>query len=259
MRRGLTFGLANQKGGVGKTTCAVNLASALADLGYEVLLVDCDPQGNATTALGVTKSDVEASLYEVLSEEAPVESALMETEVDRLKLIPATLELAGAEVELVSAISRETRLRRALEPIRCLFDAVLLDCPPSLGILTVNAMAASRYLLIPVQCEFFALEGLAQLKRTIALVKSHVNPELEVGGVLLTMFDSRTRISREVADEVRSIFGDKVFSTVIPRSVKLSEAPSHGLPISRYAPKSPGAESFASLAEEVAQRWLGRP
>lgn len=248
---GRIIAVANQKGGVGKTTTAVNLASSLAEIGQKVLLLDVDPQGNATSGLGVDRKQLPVSIYDVLVEGLPMEQALTQTSVPGLSLLPATIDLAGAEIELVAAISRETKLKKAVQPIRDHFDFILIDCPPSLGLLTINALTAADSLLIPIQCEYYALEGLSQLMNTFKLVQSHLNSDLEIEGVLLTMFDGRTNLSIQVADEVKRFFRGKVYSSVISRNVRLSEAPSHGKPISQYDPACKGAEAYAELAREV--------
>lgn len=247
--------ISNQKGGVGKTTTCVNLAAELGRMGYSVLAVDIDPQANCTSGLGITHSDFQTSLYDVLMGESDAREALLPTAWKGVTLLPSTIDLAGAEIELASVISRETRLRRNLQGLEG-FDIALVDCPPSLGMLTINALVASNKLIIPIQCEYYALEGVGQLSRTIGLVKDSINPELELSGVLLTMFDSRTRLSTEVADEVRRQFGDLALKTVIPRNVKLSEAPSHGAPIGYYDPNSAGAQAYSDLAKEVSDLWL---
>lgn len=250
--------VANQKGGVGKTTTAISLASGMALLGARVLAIDLDPQGNASTGLGVRIDEGDPSTYGVLVDGEPVEDAIRPTEIDRLDLLPSSLDLAGAEVELVPAFSREHRLERALGDVRGRYDVILVDCPPSLGLLTINALVAADQVLVPIQCEYYALEGLSQLLRTVELVEANLNRGLEVGGVVLTMFDARTNLSQQVADEVRNHFGDLTYSTVIPRSVRLSEAPSFGQPIALYDPSSRGARAYNRLSREVTQR-LGLP
>lgn len=243
--------LTNQKGGVGKTTTAINLGAALAQLDNRILVVDLDPQGNATIGLGVDRSRLEASVYQVLLDELPPADAIVPTRYARLFLIPSTIELAGAEIELVAMVSREYRLQEALKEIKGGFDFLLLDCPPSLGLLTINALAAADSILIPIQCEFYALEGVTQLLNTINLVRRRLNPKLEVEGVLLTMFDRRTTLSQDVERDVRAVFAQKVFRSNIPRSVRLAEAPSYGKSILEYEPHSKGAQAYLSLAKEV--------
>jgi chromosome partitioning protein len=243
--------MANQKGGVGKTTTVINLSAYLADSGKRVLAVDIDPQGNTTTGLGIDKSACETSIYDVLLDEAPVMTAVQATQVPSLHVLPATMDLAGAEIELTQVPDRERQLTRVLAPIVPRYDFVFVDCPPSLGLLTLNALTAADGVIIPIQCEFFALEGLSQLLSTIDLVKRDVNTRLVLDGVLLTMFDGRTNLAQQVAEEVRNHFGSQVFRAVIPRTVRLSEAPSYGQPISRYDPRSKGAVLYADLAKEV--------
>jgi chromosome partitioning protein len=254
---GRVFAIANQKGGVGKSTTAVNLAWALAEAGRRVLVVDVDPQGNTTSGLGVDKSALDRCIYDVLLDQCPIDEILVSTALETLMLAPATLRLAGAEIDLVSAISRESRLSRALRPLKPRFDFILLDCPPSLGLLTVNSLTAADAVLIPIQCEFYALEGLTQLLDVIALVARHLNPQLGVEGVLLTMYDARLNLTTQVADEVREHFSDRVYSTPIPRNVKLSEAPSFGQSVLAYDPRSRGAEAYRELAKEVIAREQG--
>ncbi|MBC2064878.1 ParA family protein [Listeria welshimeri] len=243
--------LANQKGGVGKTTSSVNLSSSLAFLGKKVLLVDIDPQGNASSGVGVNKGEMEHCIYDVLVDDVAIQDVLQKTDLDNLNVIPATIQLAGAEVELVPAISREIRLKKAIDSIRDDYDYVIIDCPPSLGLLTLNALTAADSVLIPVQCEYYALEGLSQLLNTIRIVQKHLNEDLEIEGVLLTMLDARTNLGIQVIEEVKKYFQNKVFNTIIPRNVRLSEAPSHGKPILLYDAKSKGAEVYLELAKEV--------
>ena len=242
--------VANQKGGVGKTTTAINLSSCVAYRGKRVLLIDLDPQGNTTTGLGINKRNLDKSIYDVIINEENIENVLLDTHQNTLNLCPSSMKLAGAEVELVSLISRETRLKYALEDVEDIFDFIFIDCPPSLGLLTINALTASQTVLVPIQCEYYALEGLTQLMDTVKLVQKRLNRDLEVEGVVLTMFDARTNLSIEVVDEVRKHFKDKVYGTIIPRNVKLSEAPSYGLPIVLYDEKSKGAQAYLELADE---------
>jgi chromosome partitioning protein len=249
--------VANQKGGVGKTTCCINLAAELGRAGKKVLLVDMDPQGNSTSGLGVDRTALGASTYDVLVGDGGIGESLHVTDWQGISVLPATLDLAGAEVELAGAMSRETRLSRKLADLKG-FDLVLVDCPPSLGLLTLNAFVAATKLLVPIQCEYFALEGVGQLLQTVDLVRDYLNESLTLSGVVLTMFDPRTRLSREVATEVRNQFGQVVFETVIPRNVRLSEAPSFGKPIGYYDAQCAGAEAYRSLSEEVALRWLNK-
>ena len=248
---GKIISIANQKGGVGKTTTSVNLAAALAHLGKRVCIVDIDPQGNSTSGLGIDKSEIKHSVYEVLINGVAAREAVMPTMMDTLFIIPANIDLVGAQVELVGKMARESFLKEALLPIKNDYDFIFLDCPPSLGILTVNALNASDNVLVPIQCEFFALEGLSQLISTIKLVKKSLNPNLEIEGVVLTMYDGRTNLSSQVVQEVKAHFKNKVYETIIPRNVRLSEAPSFGLPIIKYDPKSLGSETYLALAEEV--------
>lgn len=248
---GKIIAVANQKGGVGKTTTSINLAAGLAEMGKRVLLVDIDPQGNTTSGLGINKGDVKQCVYNVLIDEVPAEQVVLPTMLDHLHIIPATIQLAGVEIELSQAISRELRLKRALQTIQFDYDYIFVDCPPSLGIITLNALTAAKSVLIPIQSEFYALEGLGQLLNTIRIVQKHLNKGLEIEGVLLTMFDGRTNLSVQVMEEVKKYFQQKVYETVIPRNVRLSEAPSHGKPIISYDPRSRGAECYKHLAKEV--------
>jgi chromosome partitioning protein len=243
--------VANQKGGVGKTTTTVNLAACLADLGFRVLIVDLDPQGNASTGVGINIRDLETSMYDVLLHDSPMEDCIEATSVKNLYVAPANLDLAGAEIELVPAFSRELRLRNAIDTIRDDYDYVLIDCPPSLGLLTVNSLAAASEVLVPIQCEYYALEGLGQLLRNVGLVQKNLNPELEVSVILCVMYDARTKLADQVVGEVRAHFGDKVCRTVVPRTVRLSEAPSFGQPISAFDPSSRGAVAYKEVAKEV--------
>jgi len=248
--------IANQKGGVGKTTTNVNLSACLAVAGKRALTIDIDPQGNTTSGLGIDKNKIEKSIYDVLINGADAKEAIIHTEIDNLDIIVSNIQLAGAEIELVSMISRETILKKALSEIRDSYDYILIDCPPSLGLITINALTAADRLLVPIQCEYYALEGLAQLMNTVNLVQKHLNPDLKIEGVVLTMFDARTNLAIEVVQEVKKYFRDKVYTTIIPRNVRLGEAPSHGLPIIMYDPKSTGAEAYTDLAEEMIENEL---
>jgi chromosome partitioning protein len=245
------FAVANQKGGVGKTTTTVNLGAALADLGHRVLIIDLDPQGNASTGLGIDARNFDASMYDVLLHDLSLEDCMVATSIKNLFIAPATIDLAGAEIELVPAFSRELRLRRAIEAVRDEFDFIFMDCPPSLGLITVNGLAAADEVLVPIQCEYYALEGLGQLLRNVELVRANLNPPLEVSTIVLTMFDARTKLAEQVADEVRSHFGQIVCHAVIPRSVRISEAPSFGEPVTVHDPSSRGAIAYRALAKEV--------
>jgi chromosome partitioning protein len=243
--------LANQKGGVGKTTTAVNLGACLAELGYRTLIIDLDPQGNASTGLGIDPRSIEQSMYDVLLHGVALEDCVEASSVRNLFVAPANLDLAGAEIELVPAFSREMRLRQAIEAVGDEFDYVLIDCPPSLGLLTVNGLAAATEVMVPIQCEYYALEGLGQLLRNVDLVQRQLNPKLELSAIILVMYDARTKLSDQVAAEVREHFGDKVCRQVVPRTVRLSEAPSFGQPIIAFDPTSRGAIAYRELAKEV--------
>jgi chromosome partitioning protein len=244
----------NQKGGVGKSTTSVNLAATLGELGEKVLLVDLDPQGNATSGFGLNRNQRDLCIYNALLGDTPMAEIIEPVEVENVFMVPATIQLAGAEIELVSAFSRETKLRQILEPIRGDFDFIIIDCPPSLGLLTVNALTAADGLLIPIQCEYYALEGLSKLLDSVRLVRTHLNTSLDVFGAVMTMYDARTRLSQQVVDEVKDFFEAKVFETLIPRSVRLSEAPSFGQPVTIYDPNGRGAEAYRALAKEVMLR-----
>ncbi|CAN5750061.1 sporulation initiation inhibitor protein Soj [soil metagenome] len=243
--------LANQKGGVGKTTTAVNLGACLAELGYRVLVCDLDPQANASTGLGINPRNVAASMYDVILNDLPLEDCVEPSSVRNLFVAPASLDLAGAEIELVPAFSRELRLRRAVEQVVDDYDFVLIDCPPSLGLLTVNGLAAANEVVVPVQCEYYALEGLSQLMRNVSLVQKNLNPQLELTAIICVMYDARTKLSGQVVREVREHFGDKVCHNVVPRTIRLSEAPSFGQPIVAFDPTSRGAIAYRELAKEV--------
>ncbi len=246
-----TLAVANQKGGVGKTTTAVNLSACMASLGCKVLMIDCDPQGNATSGSGVDKGEVDECVYDVLVDEVDIAKVIHRSAVDNLDVVPSAIQLAGAEIELVSTISREVRLKRALEKIKDNYDYIVIDCPPSLGLLTINALTAADAVIIPVQCEYYALEGLSQLLNTVRLVQKHLNHHLAIEGVLLTMLDARTNLGLQVIQEVKKYFQDRVFNTIIPRNVRLGEAPSHGQPIIMYDSRSKGAEGYLDFAKEV--------
>jgi chromosome partitioning protein len=243
--------IANQKGGVGKTTTAVNLGAALAELGFRVLVIDLDPQGNATTGLGISHRNVEGSIYDVIMNDVPIEDCVEPTAVKNLFVVPATIDLAGAEIELVPAFSRELKLRRAIQAARDDYDFVMIDCPPSLGLLTVNGLAAADDVIVPIQCEYYALEGLGQLLRNLTLVKTNLNPPLDLRGIVLTMYDARTKLAEQVEKEVRDHFGPKVYRTVVPRTVRISEAPSFGQPVTVFDASSRGALAYRELAKEV--------
>ena len=243
--------MANQKGGVGKTTSAINVSASLADLGYRVLVIDLDPQGNATTGLGINARSLRYSVYDVLMRDAPMEDCIEATSIRNLFIVPTTIDLAGAEIELVPAFSRELKLKRAIARVLDDFDFVIIDCPPSLGLLTVNALAAATEIVVPIQCEYFALEGLGQLLRNVNLVQANLNPQLEISAIILTMYDARTKLSDQVMREIRSHFGERVCKNIVPRSVRLSEAPSFGQPITVFDPTSRGAIAYRELAKEI--------
>ena len=247
---GKVISVANQKGGVGKTTTTVNLSTILARKGKKVLLIDADPQGNASSGLGVER-EVEFSTYDILVNDTTLVQAIQDTAIKNLKVCPANMNLAGAEVELVSMMSREQRLKEKLDEIKEKFDYILIDCPPSLSMLTVNAMTTASSVLVPIQCEYYALEGLSQLIHTVNLVKERLNPELDMEGVVFTMYDSRTNLSMQVVENVKNHLNQKIYNTLIPRNIRLAEAPSYGIPITKYDPKSAGAEAYRNLAKEV--------
>ena len=257
---GKVISLVNQKGGVGKTTTSINLSASLASLGKKVLLIDLDPQGNTTTGVGINKGDIEKSIYDILIDNCNINDAMIKTKYKNLYVIPATINLAGVDIELLekskneSNFSKGEQLKKHITQIKDEFDFIIIDCPPSLGILTTNALTASNSVIIPVQCEFFALEGITQLLRTVMLAQKNLNPELNIEGVLLTMLDSRTNLGFEVVEDIRKFFKEKVYNTIIPRLVRLTEAPSHGEPIIAYDPKSRGSEAYINLAKEVIAR-----
>jgi chromosome partitioning protein len=248
------FAVVNQKGGVGKSTTSVNLAAGLGELGKDVLLVDLDPQGNATSGFGLNKNQRELCVYNALLENLPLAEVIEPVGIEHVFMVPATIQLAGAEIELVSAMSRETRLKSVVEPVKGEFDYVIIDCPPSLGLLTVNALTAADSLIIPIQCEYYALEGLSKLLDSVRLVKTHLNPALDIFGVVMTMYDSRTKLAQQVVEEVQDFFEGKVFTSLIPRTVRISEAPSFGQPVTLYDSSGKGAEAYRNLAKEVVSR-----
>lgn len=252
---GKIISICNQKGGTGKTTTTVNLSAALAELNKKVLIIDVDPQGNATSGVGVNKSELGASVYDILLQKCSAQDAIISNVYQNLDIIPCNINLTGAEIELVGALSRETRLKKAIEPLRDSYDYVFIDSPPSLGLLTLNALVASDRIIVPIQCEFYALEGVSQLMNTLGLVKDGLNPGLSIEGVLLTMADFRTNLTTEVINEIRAYFKEKVYKTIIPRNIRLSEAPSHGKPITKYDIHSIGAQRYRELANEV----IGEP
>jgi chromosome partitioning protein len=248
---GKSIAIFNQKGGVGKTTTNINLAACLAMKGKKILIMDIDPQGNTTSGMGITKKHLGSTMYEILIEEdVDPRSAILETSIENLKILPASVKLAGAEIELVQLEGREKRLKKSLDKIKDEYDYIFIDCPPSLGLLTINSLTAVESVLIPIQCEFYALEGVSQLMSTIELVKKSLNPDLMIEGVILSMFDGRTNLSIQVVEEVKKYFKEKVYSTVIPRNIRLAEAPSYGMPIMEYDPKSKGAEAYMEFAAE---------
>ena len=244
----------NQKGGVGKSTTVINLSACLGENKKKVLVIDFDPQGNSTSGYGIEKEELEHDVYDVILHDYPIEDAIMETSEPNVFIVPATIQLATAEIELVTAMARESVLKDAVNKVKDEFDYVLIDCPPSLGLLTINALIAANSLLIPIQCEYYALEGVAKLLESMQMVKRRMNPDLEIFGVLMTMFDSRTTLSKQVVDEVQEYFGKKMFKTIIPRNVKVSEAPSHGMPVVQYARVSKGSLAYMKLAKEVVAR-----
>ncbi len=244
----------NQKGGVGKTTTCVNISYCLALAGKKVLMIDMDPQGNATTGLGFNKGAMKNSVYNVLVDDMPIKDAVINTETENLSILPSSIDLAGAEVELVYVKNREKRLFDAIKAVKDDYDYITVDCPPSLGLLTINALTVGDGLIIPIQCEYFALEGLSQLINSIKLVKKHLNAKLEITGVCLTMYDGRALVSRQIAEEIRRFFGEKVFATVIPRNIRVSEAPSHGVPVMVHDPKCSGAKAYCALTKELLEK-----
>lgn len=253
-RKSKVIAIVNQKGGVGKSTTAVNLGACLAQMNEKVLLIDLDPQGNTTSGLGLDKGDRKKCIYNAIIEDDPLSEVVEPTQVEGLSIVPATIQLAGAEIELVPIMSRETKLKRAIEPIKKDYDYLLIDCPPSLGLLTINALTAANQIIIPIQCEYYALEGLSKLLESVKLIRKNLNSRLEIAGVLMTMHDSRTKISQQVVDEVAKYFHEKVYKAIIPRTVRLSEAPSFGQPITIYNPGCSGAIAYQNFAKEVIKR-----
>lgn len=251
---GRIIAVANQKGGVGKTTTAINLSACLAEQGEKVLVIDMDPQGNTTSGFGVDKNDLDDTIYELLIGESDVQECIIKSVMENLSLIPSNVNLSGAEIELIGVDHKEYILRKQIHPLRDQYDFIIIDCPPSLSILTINSMTTADSVLVPIQCEYYALEGLSQLMHTITLVKKRLNPELEMEGVVFTMFDARRNLSLQVVENVRANLKENVYNTIIPRNVRLAEAPSHGMPINLYDPRSAGAESYRMLAEEVRNR-----
>ncbi len=253
-RKTRVIAVLNQKGGVGKSTTVINLAACLGELKKKVLIIDFDPQGNASSGFGIEKEDLENDIYDVILQDTPIEDIIHDTCIKKVFVAPATIQLAGAEIELVSAMARESILKEAVSSVVDDFDYILIDCPPSLGLLTINALIAADSIIIPIQCEYYALEGVAKLLESMNMVKKRMNPDLEIFGVVMTMFDSRTSLSKQVVEEVETYFGKKMFNTVIPRNVKIAEAPSYGQPVCMYAPISKGASAYAKLAKEVIKR-----
>ena len=251
---GKIISIANQKGGVGKTTTSINLSTLLAKRGKKVLMIDADPQGNASSGVGIDRDEIELSVYDMLINDSSVDDIVKKTNIKNLYICPSNINLAGAEVELVSMMSREHRLKEKLDVVKGEYDYIIIDCPPSLGLITLNAFTASDSVLIPVQCEYYALEGLGQLLNTVNLVKKHLNKDFEIEGALLTMYDMRTNLSNQVVKEVNNYFGDRVYKTVIPRNVKLSEAPSYGMPITIYDPRSKGSRSYEKFVKEFLKK-----
>ena len=251
---GITIVIANQKGGVGKTTTSINLSAALAEQGQKVLVIDMDPQGNTTSGLGVEKDEVENTVYELLLEECTIQECMQKEIFENLSILPANINLAGAEIELISAENKEYLLKNTLDEVKDQYDFIIIDCPPSLNLLTINSMCAGDTVLVPIQCEYYALEGLSQLMHTIDLVKERLNPNLEMEGVVFTMYDARTNLSLQVVESVKNNLNQKVYKSIIPRNVRLAEAPSYGMPITKYDKRSTGAESYRLLAEEVIHR-----